>query len=409
MGIDQGHEQNNKLVKIEGGALGILDSQDALMNWVVGGAELSPLLEAFEIGQEVEEDVQIGHSEDTDAHEKQFRKDLLSLKEAFEEVGNPFDEDNELLLHAEILSVSDSVKIAFTTGKDQYEKFVTERLIKTKISLYSPRPKNKLPLFRKKNNVTTSKAKLKTTSLKQDCKLFASLYIACHSREGDLEDFFCHENHAYPPSISEYGKLRPASNKADFLKCLEPYGETKNESPEFTYKIIDGSALVHLTPPEKAKTFGEYSENVFVEKITKLACRVNLQRIDVVFDRYFKTGIKTNTRDKRGNGIEIVVHKSTPIFSYWSKFLLVDKNKEQLFTLLAMDVGNINSDTLFVSTSQEKVISNLPININELSPCNQEEADTFVYSCKKCRSNPRSTNMHMCRRHRRCCISCSFV
>ena len=58
---------------------------------------------------------------------------------------------------------------------------------------------------------------------------------------------------------------------------------------------------------------------------------------------------------------------------------MVDKNKEQLFTLLAGDVGNITSGTLFVATSQEKVISNLPINTDELSPCNQEEADTCLF------------------------------
>ena len=138
------------------------------------------------------------------------------------------------------------------------------------------------------------------------------------------------------------------------------------------YKIIDGSALVHLlTPSVKATTFREYSEKIFVEKLTNLVFREDLQWVDIVYDQYFKCGIKANTRSKRGNGIEAVVRKGTPMFSNWRKFLLIDKNKE--------DIGNINSDNLFGLTSQDKFISNLSININDLPLCIQEEADTRLF------------------------------
>ena len=80
-------------------------------------------------------------------------------------------------------------------------------------------------------------------SLKEDCKLFASLYVACQARNGDLGEFFRHESHANPPSLSEYGKLRKG-NKADFLKCIEDHGDTKLECPTITAKIVDGAALV---------------------------------------------------------------------------------------------------------------------------------------------------------------------
>ena len=35
IGVDQAHEQNNKLVKIEGGAIGIFDNPKALLRWAV--------------------------------------------------------------------------------------------------------------------------------------------------------------------------------------------------------------------------------------------------------------------------------------------------------------------------------------------------------------------------------------
>ena len=45
---DQAHEQNTKFVKIEGGAIGILDSHTALMKWMVAGPEIRRILRDFD-------------------------------------------------------------------------------------------------------------------------------------------------------------------------------------------------------------------------------------------------------------------------------------------------------------------------------------------------------------------------
>ena len=45
-----------------------------------------------------------------------------------------------------------------------------------------------------------SKTKQQLISLKQDMQLFSRLYIACQSRDGNLDEFFQHENQACPPS-----------------------------------------------------------------------------------------------------------------------------------------------------------------------------------------------------------------
>jgi len=47
--------------------------------------------------------------------------------------------------------------------------------------------------------------------LKSDCSLFSRLYITCQSCKGDLQEFFRHENHPWPPSLSQHGKLRHGS------------------------------------------------------------------------------------------------------------------------------------------------------------------------------------------------------
>ena len=44
MGIDQAHKQNNKLIKIDGGATDLLNDNAALFNWTVAGAEFTEMV-----------------------------------------------------------------------------------------------------------------------------------------------------------------------------------------------------------------------------------------------------------------------------------------------------------------------------------------------------------------------------
>ncbi len=60
---------------------------------------------------------------------------------------------------------------------------------------------------------------LAVASLKSDCVLFSHLYVACQTRDGDLDTFFTYENQAAPPSLSVGGGLR-LGTKADLLQCL---------------------------------------------------------------------------------------------------------------------------------------------------------------------------------------------
>ncbi len=215
-------------------------------------------------------------------------------------------------------------------------------------------------------------------SLKQDCKLFASLHVACQSRNGDLKEFFKHENHANPPSISEYGSLRKG-NKADFLKCIENCGKSILESPRTTVKILDGAAIVQMMPPGCAKTFGQYS-SLFVESVKKEFRSESMRRIDVVFDRYFPDSLKSDTREKRGCGTRISVKANTPICNNWRQFLRVSENKEELFALLAEQLKDSSvAGKVIVATSAEDIKCNSPINSESIRPCNQEEADTRIF------------------------------
>ena len=55
--------------------------------------------------------------------------------------------------------------------------------------------------------------------LKDNVALFSRLYIVAKLRDCDMASFFKHENQYYPPSLSDYGKLRFAK-KPDLLHIL---------------------------------------------------------------------------------------------------------------------------------------------------------------------------------------------
>ena len=74
--------------------------------------------------------------------------------------------------------------------------------------------------FVNKKEKAVSKDKQAIKTHKQDGRLFSRMFIACQSREADMESFFEHENSPSPPSISLEGKPRTCS-KSDLLPCLE--------------------------------------------------------------------------------------------------------------------------------------------------------------------------------------------
>ena len=219
---------------------------------------------------------------------------------------------------------------------------------------------------------------MKAASLKEEKNLYAPLFVACQSRDSNLDEFFQHENHNYPPAISEYGKIRK-TNKADFLSCLEEYGQVELNPPQYTAKVIDGAAIVQSLKPSLSKTFGEYA-NEFKGSVLRPLKEESVTRVDVVFDRYFDTSLKGDTRDRRGTSFKVAVKEDTPIVRDWGKFLKESSNKDQLFTLLAEKITTERSDSkVVVSTNGENVISSVVVDTSDISPCNHEEADTRIF------------------------------
>ena len=218
---DQAHEQNNKLIQAEGGAIGIRDSKDALMKWMIAGPEMADITYNYNENNsatEYESEYQ-HHHEHTKSFEEKFRKNVTLLTGAFKEMGNVFEEidDNLSTIKSKILMDDNSklsVRNARLVGITQYKEFIKERFVTGAKSVHDVIKQNKLSLFRRKLATKRDTGKVKETLLKQDCHLFSSLFIAFQTRKGDLGHFFMHENRPYPPALSNLGEMRH-NNKSD--------------------------------------------------------------------------------------------------------------------------------------------------------------------------------------------------
>ena len=185
MATNQALEQNNKLVKIDGGAVDILDNEAALLKWAVASPIIGEILQDQEPSNPKNKDI-LKHHENTKSSKEKFKKEKEAFQNAFLTYKNPFQEEEISLMHiiTKVVLSDDAtslVKMAKEIGKRQYDLFVEECLISRSVSLYHNIKKNNLLLFRHKNSTVTLKSKKKIVNLTSDHQLFANLYVACQS------------------------------------------------------------------------------------------------------------------------------------------------------------------------------------------------------------------------------------
>ncbi len=208
-------------------------------------------------------------------------------------MGNPFGDDCPELLALDSRNCASEYVVATVQkikeiGLTQYQTYVSDVVVARTVSIHQSIKKNSLPLFKRRFPRVCSKTKQQVVSLKSDCNLFSHLYIASQYHDGDLDEFCSHENHPWPPSLSDHGKLRLPTKKADLLSHLDSGIATEPPS-NFDAKVFDG-AIVHTLPTKQAATFVEYGDKVFLSW-TKHQLQSS-DRIDIVWDRYVTNTLK---------------------------------------------------------------------------------------------------------------------
>ena len=384
--IDHAHEQNNKKVKGQGGIIGSTTNDNALHRWLIAGPQISALTEAFNnsVSKPLGGDDAKKHHEETASFQKRYSADVCNLQNTITEFGNPFLEestDSLIVLHTgnirQGLAITNLERIE-EVGRKQFEDYITQRLHEKKVSLSETITRNKLSIFSSQKVQTKQQKRL--TSLKNDVSLFSRLFIACQNRDGNIEEFFRHENQSSPPSLSQNNELRSRS-KAELLKQLENMDDSISscESPETEVTVLDGAALINGLKPESNTTFEDYASKVVLPRLTKLSA--SAQRIDVVFDVYLERSLKNSARVHRGQGSRRRVKSNLQVPTDWKSFLRHSDNKTELFSYLAQFIHkNLRPEgkTVIVTTG-ENALCWPPRNTSLINPCNHEEADTRIF------------------------------
>ena len=88
IGEDHAHEQNNKIMKGDSGAIGIFDHEEALLEWAVCGLAIANTFQ--DLPDLDEDDRNQFHHENTDYFEKTFQNDSNKIFEEFLNNGNLF-------------------------------------------------------------------------------------------------------------------------------------------------------------------------------------------------------------------------------------------------------------------------------------------------------------------------------
>lgn len=352
------------------------------MRWALAGPEAIRVISEFECASSDTETITpTKHHEQTQFHQKRFGIQVQSFVQVIESYGNPFDDNTSQLVRLHNREIMDETSVRCLTtikerGQEQYQAFIEERLHQQLKPINDPIVRNKISLF----NTLPQKTKSAMASglLKAEANLFARLYVACQSRDGDIDEFFRHENHAYPPALSSYGQIRQGK-KADLMSCLEQSCQPQGQSRPLTdVTVLDGAAVVNFLLPGANKSFGDYATNVFLPYIgqqIEKSCR-----LDIVWDQYHEDSLKSQTRETRGSGSyqRIRVQPNGPIPKNWHQFLRVSENKTEIFSLL-----NDAAESTPLPPGKELVLTDGPgvtcipmRDTSALAPCNHEEADT---------------------------------
>ena len=376
--IDQVHEQENCKVKGDGGAVGLTQNPHAFNRWMLAGPEQARLIHDFEESFiPSNADFDFRHHEEGEASQRRFLEQINDLQLTIEnEFGNPFEDKCPELVILDTRCCADDTVIKTIQdikciGQQQYETFKEEVLIKREKSVHTRLKRNSLPLFK------TPKTKADITgkqiaSLRSNVALCSRMFIANQQRQGDLAEFFSHENQPYPPSLSDFGNLYTGS-KSELLKAFETVSQIDEN---FDCSIQDGGLLLHTIQPT-GNTFQEYADE-FAQYIKRLLR--NVKRVDIVQDRYFQSSIKNGTRESRGVGgrIKISGNSKIPQKVNFKDFLRNSQNKEELNELISQTVANtvFQSDQDVYITQKESVFHIGPGLEMEVSQ--YEEADVRI-------------------------------
>ena len=143
--------------------------------------------------------------------------------------------------------------------------------------------------------------------------------------------------------------------------------------------ILDGAFVIQILSPRTLNTFQDFSNSVFLIYI--FGQLQSVRRLEIVWDAYLADSLKAGTISKRGQGQRRKVLLLAPFPSTWKSFLMIDENKSDLVCFLSKEIERTQiSRKILVSTCSDSVVSSsTEVDLNNMSGCTHEEADTRAF------------------------------
>ncbi|KAL8620009.1 hypothetical protein ACOMHN_015291 [Nucella lapillus] len=391
MGLDQSQEHSIQFLKEDSGPNGLYGQEEEKEMIELSKPEVLRIVHEFQNACFKETTKRsTEHPEASSAEQSKFLKHLKALVSLVDEdrVVNSFTEQGPELVTldtGEVMdpAIADGLKEAKSIGKNMQVEFVRERLETGKKPLSDVIPRTNVYTFVNRPPADLKRGTDKLGSARANAALTTKMFMSLLARpESDMAEFFKHENRREPPSLTQDGKLRTGT-KSVVVTCLPsmPDPGRSIEAKEATVRVFDMAAIVHMIKPQCAHLFGEYSAMQLMPFLEG-QMTINTLRIDLIWDTYSETSLKSQTREKRsqqaGRRTRVAAQIPIPKGAQWATFLEDAENKDELFRFVSEDLHNLaaNKDYHLITTKDDCVLNNMEIDTSTLCPCSHEEADT---------------------------------
>ena len=389
MGLDQVHEQNNKVIKGAGGASALLNREvdSALLRWEVCSPELARVILEFEESLDKNESFAASytsHHEDNCSFNNRFSSDVNRLVKSI--VVNPFTKDRLTKLNNPKASapekVRDEIESMKTSAKEQLTSFISDRLVSAKVPISQPIKMNKFDIWVCSDRRDAPKFSPSHGELKK-------MNSACESRRDLAKELFQNEINNIPQSLCSISKKGIELFHGSKCGITKRFPNPTTTAPEYD-ACAKSSIVLEMSPIIKARAFSIQTSNLRNFEEFSLAIyndimkhAANYQRVDLVFDRYFEGSLKEGTRMARGEAPEYLFEGDfTELpFKMAEQFLSNSENKDKLNEYLAKKLLELHQgDQMLVVTYKNTSLVSQP-SCSELDqhvptrPCEAEEAD----------------------------------
>lgn len=325
----------NRHAKSHGGIIGFSRKYGAYMRWCLTRHCRAEYVQGTFQMVEMESNELLVHKDTRKSEIISSEQYVQHVVDAFQNFMNPFEvEDKEGLycLSSGTSAPKDVEQQLFDAdklGKQIFEAFIQERLVKKEKSFNDPIKRQNLKTFASTAKHATVKSKeKKAKQIKAERNILGQVALLATQYNLDMEKVMKYPLGPVPWSLATADGAPVRTDKAKLLHALETeHVLAKRPELDSMNCVIDGNAMLQAQVGLPS-TFGELAENVF-DQLPRVS------RTDFVTDTYRPRSIKHCERKRRGTSKPYLLKGSlTKVPHNWKEFMSNSENKQRLIQFL---------------------------------------------------------------------------